>query len=221
MSRATHDANVERVLALIADRRHEDRRIIVAIAGPPASGKTTLAKDVVKRLKDEFGETGAALLPMDGYHLDNDTLSNKGLLARKGAVETFDQPSYCAAIKQASLTHERLLLPSFDRDQDAVVPRSICLEPETKIVVTEGNYLLLDRTPWRDCHAYFSASVFVKAPLHVLEKRLYQRWADQGLSRDQAAQKVLGNDLPNAKLVLDESLPADLTIEHLNYDALN
>lgn len=223
MSLATHRANVMAVIELINKRVQTGERMIVAIAGPPASGKTTLAEAVVERL-NTAGSGGepqrAAVLPMDGFHLDNETLQARGLMDRKGAVETFDATGFCAAIRaileEGGVQH----LPGFDRDEDRVIPNQIRIAEEAQVIVTEGNYLLLDHSPWRELRPMFAASVFVKAPIEVLRDRLLERWLDQNLSQQEAQKRVTNNDLPNALHVLSRSVYADLFVEHEVHDDL-
>ena len=223
MSLATHRANVTAVVELINRRAQTGERMIVAIAGPPASGKTTLAGAVVERLNAAGSSTEprrAAVLPMDGFHLDNETLQARGLLARKGAVETFDAAGFCAAIRTIVEEGGAQHLPGFNRDEDRVIPDQIRIAQETQVIVTEGNYLLLDQSPWRELHPMFAASVFVKAPIEVLRVRLLERWLDQNLSQQEAQERVTNNDLPNARHVLSRSVDADLFVEHEVHDDL-
>ena len=223
MSLATHQANVTAVVELIKRRAQAGERMIVAIAGPPASGKTTLAEAVVERL-NTVGSSGeprrAAVLPMDGFHLDNETLQARGLLARKGAVETFDATGFCATIRTIVEEGGAQHLPGFDRDEDRVIPNQIHIAEEAQVIVTEGNYLLLDQSPWRELRPMFTASVFVKAPIEVLRVRLLERWLDQNLSQQEAQKRVANNDLPNALHVLSRSVDADLFVEHEVHDDL-
>ena len=154
MSLATHRANVTAVVELINRRAQTGERMTVAIAGPPASGKTTLAGAVVERLNAADSSTEprrAAVLPMDGFHLDNETLQARGLLARKGAVETFDAAGFCAAIRAIVKEGGVLHLLGFNRDEDRVIPNQIRIAQETQVIVTEGNYLLLIRARGGNC----------------------------------------------------------------------
>ena len=223
MSQTTHKAHIQSVVDLISQRLEPKCRTVIAIAGPPGSGKTTLADAVVRQLNEqsiEAPEFKATILPMDGYHRSNDELDRLGLRRRKGAVDTFDAAGFSAALEALSDDKKVHRLPGFDRRNDCVVPDRIIVEASTRIIVTEGNYLLLNRVPWRDLRALYAASVFVKAPLEVLKARLLERWRDQHLSPQEAQQKVTENDLPNAALVLQESMSADLVIEHAVHDAL-
>ena len=222
MSRETHQTHVSAVIDLIGKQKKGLGRIVIAIAGPPASGKTTLAHSVVERLNLESQSATpiAALLPMDGYHLDNEELESLGLLSRKGAVETFDQDAFCADLHSVSASNLTLSLPEFDRDLDRVIPKAITISPEVEIVIAEGNYLLLDQQPWAGAAHLYAATVFVEASIDILRERLIERWADHGIDPRQAHRKVEHNDLPNARLILDCRLESDLIIRHVKHDAL-
>ncbi len=180
-------------------------RTVVAIAGPPGAGKSTIAGQLAQRLDD------AAMLPMDGFHLDNATLAARGMLARKGAPDTFDVEGFLALIAQLGNQRD-LSVPTFDRDADSVVPGGDLIPASARIVLVEGNYLLLDAPGWRDLVAHWTFSVMIDVPLPTLEQRLIQRWRDQGLSDQAATARAQGNDLPNAQTVLTQSLDADVVL---------
>ncbi|MCH8531104.1 MAG: nucleoside triphosphate hydrolase [Saccharospirillum sp.] len=202
--------NTQRILQLIETLEQPEHRVVIAIVGPPGSGKSTLAEAVVEQLNR--GQAKAALLPMDGFHLDNDVLEARGLLFRKGAPETFDAQGLVDLVKQLRETRADLPYPTYDRSQECSVPNSGVLKADTRIVVIEGNYLLLDAPVWRNLVECFDASVFLKTSLDQLEQRLVERWLGFGHPPEQALKKAQGNDLINARLVLEQSLDADLTL---------
>jgi pantothenate kinase len=187
-------------------------RAIIAIAGPPASGKSTLAETVVRLICSESDSAvpQASLLPMDGYHLDNSILKSRGLLARKGAPETFDADGFCSDVKRLTSARRELFYPRFDRQLDLAIANSIVIHQQTPVIVVEGNYLLLKSKPWSSLRDVFTATVFLRPSLDILQNRLMQRWKDHGLDPQAAKLRVAGNDLPNAELVLRESREADL-----------
>lgn len=189
-------------------------RTIVGIAGPPASGKSTLAESVVQALNKDCRTAmpNAALLPMDGYHLDNRLLESRGLLARKGAPETFNAHGFCDAVKRLSSTNRETFHPKFDRQMDLSIAQSIVIHPDTSIVVVEGNYLLLETKPWTSLQDVFDATVFVCPSRDAILDRLKQRWIKHGLDSEAAMLRARGNDLPNAELVMRESREADMRL---------
>ena len=202
MTATTADDLVEIIRTKAQER--EDR-LIVAIAGPPGSGKTTLTESLADRLEH------AAILPMDGFHLDNETLAEKGLLHRKGAPETFD-PAALYQLLERVRAGETIDVPTFDRVRDCVVPQGAVVHPDTQIVLVEGNYLLLDRPVWRDLHRFWDCSVFIAVPEDVLEQRLFQRWIDHGLSPADARKRARENDLVNAEEVRRNSVGKDFIL---------
>jgi len=192
-----------------------ERRSLVAVAGPPASGKSTLALEVVQALNKAMPQAHpfAAVLPMDGYHLDNETLIARKLLDRKGAPQTFDAAGFVRDLKTLRTTETEMRFPEFDRARDRSIPDAIRIHPKTPVVVVEGNYLLLSVAPWAELHELFSTTVFVSPPREVLKERLVRRWIAHGLDKEAALRRAQQNDLPNADCVLNNSLPADIYLE--------
>lgn len=181
-------------------------RRLVAIAGAPGSGKSTLAESLVAQLPQ------AALVPMDGFHLDNRILDARGLRARKGAPETFDAAGFVSLIHRLRAEDE-VFVPVFDRSRDLAIAGAGRVGHETPLVVVEGNYLLLDAPIWRDLRALFDLTVRLDVPRAELHRRLTARW--QGLGKDAATIAAhLENDLANADRVLAGSLDADLVLHN-------
>ena len=214
MNSTVLEAHVEQVCELINQRKVNGSRAIVGIAGPPASGKSTLAEAVVQSINQQHESPvpEAVLLPMDGFHLDNPILETRGLLSRKGAPETFNAVGFCEAIKQLSFADCDLYFPRFDRKLDLAIANAVTIHPQTEVVVVEGNYLLLKSAPWSSLADLFTATVFVNPDIEVLRERLYRRWIDHGLDPEAAMERATGNDLVNADLIVRESSRADLTL---------
>lgn len=185
-------------------------RRLIAIAGAPGSGKSTVAKKLCEQLNAEGLRTG--LVAMDGFHLDNAILKERGLLARKGAPETFDLDGFDNLLARLS-TGKSVIAPRFDRDLDASIGSAVVIDEATSLVVVEGNYLLLESPGWRDLRKHWTYSVFLSASVEELAKRLQARWLGHGLDADEASRKVGENDLPNARLVQNLSTAADLTLD--------
>lgn len=202
-------------LAAIADAVVEKAgklpRFIVAIAGPPGAGKSTLA-DALQEELTRRGEK-SAVLPMDGFHMDNGILEERGLLKRKGAPETFDVRAFIDIVTAVRKADEEVLVPVFDRSREIAIASARAVAPETRIILAEGNYLLLEEAPWSRLDGMFDLSIFVGPSYEVLEERLRQRWIHYGLDAAGIEWKLYGNDLPNGKRIIDNSRRADIAIE--------
>lgn len=178
-------------------------RVLVAVAGAPGSGKSTLAEALVDRLAD------AVLVPMDGFHLDDRVLKARGLQARKGAVETFDAEGFAALAHRLADGGAEVVHPVFDRDREIAIAGAAVVAPQHRIVVVEGNYLLLDQAPWN--RVRYDLTVRLDVPEAELARRLRARWQSYGKS-DARIAAHLDNDLANARLVCRNSRAADVTL---------
>jgi len=184
-------------------------RFIVAIAGPPGAGKSTLVDELRDKLSNGHGTV--PVVPMDGFHLDNAVLQDRGHLARKGAPFTFDVAGYRALVER--LRNDRdsdVMVPLFDRDLDLARAGAGIVPAASPIVLTEGNYLLLDEAPWDSLAPLFDLTVMIETDRKTLEDRLVRRWLDHGHDADAARARAQGNDMINADLVLTKSRPADI-----------
>ncbi len=189
----------------------EDARFITAVIGAPGAGKSTLATSLIAAIEALAGER-PAYLPMDGFHLDNAILEQRGLLARKGAPNTFDAAGYRAALERVRARREEVLLPAFDRELDLARAGAIVVGTAQRLVVTEGNYLLVDAPPWDRMADLIDLSIMLEVDRAELERRLIERWLDHGLPPDAARERALGNDMPNARYVVEHSRRADIVI---------
>ena len=201
------------LVASILSAPQQGQRRIVAIAGPPGSGKSTIAKALVPLV----GQAGAIaqVVPMDGFHLDNSILLERNLIDVKGSPGTFDVRGFAELISRLGNEPE-IIFPKFDRDKDLAIAGSGLVSEECDLVLVEGNYLLLDAPFWRDLWKYWDFSVFLDVEPKLLQERLMQRWLDQGLSLDQAKKRVNDNDLVNLKTVVCSSSVADFTFSDSN-----
>ena len=191
-------------------RAGDARRFLIAVAGPPGAGKSTFADKLVQALRGR-GEQ-AEVLPMDGFHMDDAVLKEKGLLSRKGAPETFDIRGLADILTAVRQAEEEVLVPVFDRSRELAVAAARIISPEHRFIVVEGNYLLLKEERWAGLAGLFDYSIMLMPPHDVLEQRLVDRWRHFGLSEDAVETKVAGNDLPNGHLILAGSRTADLTL---------
>ena len=197
----------------ILNAPQQGQRRVVAIAGPPGSGKSTIAKALVPLV----GQAGAIaqVVPMDGFHLDNSILLERNLIDVKGSPGTFDVRGFAELISRLGNEPE-IIFPKFDRDKDLAIAGAGFVSEECDLVLVEGNYLLLDAPFWRDLWKYWDFSVFLDVEPKLLQERLMQRWLDQGLSLDQAKKRVNDNDLVNLKTVVCSSSVADFTFSNSN-----
>ncbi|MDO5642302.1 MAG: nucleoside/nucleotide kinase family protein [Paracoccus sp. (in: a-proteobacteria)] len=190
------------LLARLAGTTGGARRI-VAIAGAPASGKSTLAEDLARRLP------ASAVLPMDGFHYDDAVLDAWGMRPRKGAPPSFDLDGLAHMLGRLAADDGRAVaVPVFDRALEISRAGARIIGPDIRLILCEGNYLLLDDPAWRGLGRFFDLTVMVESDLSDIKARLARRW--QGHADAQA--KLEGNDLPNARLVMTASRPADLLL---------
>ena len=183
-------------------------RALIGIAGPPGAGKSTLAQ----RLVTAVGPAGA-WVPMDGFHLADAALDRLGLRGRKGAPETFDGWGYLALLRRlAAETDHPVWAPGFERTLEQPLAGSIPVGPQVRLVVTEGNYLLLNRPPWPEVRAALSEVWYVEADAGVRLERLLARHVEFGKSPAEAEAWVAAVDEPNARLVERGRGAADLVV---------
>ena len=202
---------IEAVCEGILNRAGHARRFMIAVAGPPGAGKSTLADVLAHRLVAR-GET-AEVLPMDGFHMDNEVLVRKDLLARKGAPDTFDLRGFIDVVKAVRAAEEEVLVPVFDRDRELAIAAARIIAPSHRFIVVEGNYLLLQQGKWTELKALFDYAIMLSPPVEELEQRLIARWHHYGLTGDALSEKLYGNDMPNVRLVLSQSAGADLVMK--------
>jgi len=186
----------------------EGRRFVIAIAGPPAAGKSMLAEELRQALAPN-----AAVLGLDAFHFDDAILNERGDRERKGAPHTFDVDGYRRMLE--ALRNEPgvdVAVPVFDRGLELSRGSAELVEVDHSIIITEGNYLLLDQAPWSALRPLFDLTVTLRAEMKIIEERIMQRWADHGLSPEEARVRFASNDGPNARLVKGQSSGAALIV---------
>ena len=194
--------------ALVKDRATGARRFLVALAGPPAAGKSTVAEALAKALQDS-GET-ATVIPMDGFHYDDTVLDRLGLRARKGSPPTFDAAGFKVLVERLKAGEPDVAIPHFDRSLELSRAAAELVSADVKYLVIEGNYLLLDEAPWSALRPLFDMTVYLSVPLVELDRRLVERWDHFGRERQAARKWIDDNDLPNIRHVIEGSAAADV-----------
>ncbi|MEO3872118.1 nucleoside/nucleotide kinase family protein [Nonomuraea sp. B12E4] len=203
---------VRRVRDLVA----ADDRVLIGIAGCPGAGKSTLAGWLAERLT--AAGLPAVWVPMDGFHLADVELERLGRLGRKGAMDTFDAHGYLALLRRVRAETATLVYaPSFDREIEQPIAGAIPVPPATRVVVSEGNYLLARDEPWRRVRAAMTEVWYVELDDRVRLDRLIKRHIRFGKSPDHAARWVAEVDEPNAERIRATRDDADL---RLDFDTL-
>jgi pantothenate kinase len=201
-------SGIASIAATIFKQGAKSRRVIVAVAGPPGAGKST----IVEELGSLLPAGSAMVVPMDGFHYDDRVLETMGLRHRKGAPETFDFDGYETLLKRLRAADADVAIPIFDRSMELSRGSAAIVSKAVKFVLTEGNYLLLDEEPWSRLAALFDYTVFLDVPRAELERRLIQRWLDHGRSPEDGRAWVDSNDMPNVDRVLGRRRHADLVV---------
>lgn len=192
----------------IRARAGSAERFVVALAGPPASGKSTVAAALATMLPE--GE--AAVVPMDGFHFDDSVLRARGLSHRKGAPETFDYGGFETLLRRIRAGEDEIAIPVFDRSMELARAAAAIVGKHIRFVLVEGNYLLLDENPWKGLAPLFDFTVFFEVPQAELDRRLVERWREHGREPEAARRWIDGNDLPNILRVLERRRAADLVL---------
>ncbi|BCB70346.1 nucleoside triphosphate hydrolase [Vreelandella aquamarina] len=200
--------NLDELIVRLTPWLHGPERRLVALAGPPGAGKSYIAMRLFKTLS-AISPGHVAILPMDGFHYDDALLSERGDLDRKGAPHTFDVDGLNVMLKRITADDgTAVAVPVFDRSMEISRAAARLIDPEVRLVIVEGNYLLLDDPQWAKVSDRMDLRVFIQVPEHTLEQRLGQRWAHLPDAQRQA--KLEGNDLPNMRLVVQQSSFPDL-----------
>ncbi len=198
------DHLISRAYALLA----KGDRQLLGLAGPPGSGKSTLAARLGAALGDR-----AVVVPMDGFHLAQAELERLGRAARKGAPDTFDAAGYVALLRRLrdQPETETVYAPAFRREIEEPVAGAIAVPPDATLVITEGNYLLLEGA-WAPVRALLDEAWYVATPDTQREAWLLARHMAFGRDRQAALDWIESTDAPNARLIAAHAGRADLQV---------
>jgi len=203
-----------RARALAAD----GRRAVLGIAGPPAAGKTTLAEELVAALNPAppAGLTAGAWVahvPMDGFHLADAELIRLGLRDRKGAPDTFDALGYAALLRRLVEDEDEMIYaPGFERTLEQPLAGAIPIERSARLIISEGNYLLLDEPRWRRVRPMMAEVWYADLDRDTRLDRLISRHVRFGKEHDAAVSWATGTDEQNAALIAATRPAADLIV---------
>ncbi|MQY34251.1 hypothetical protein SRB17_22170 [Streptomyces sp. RB17] len=202
------DDLLDRARGLVRD----GRRAVLGIAGSPGAGKSTLAEHLVRALNAD-GPPWAAHVPMDGFHLADAELDRLGRRDRKGAPDTFDAAGYAALLRRLREdTDEVVYAPGFERVLEQPIAGAIPVPPTARLVVTEGNYLLLTEGSWARVRPCLDEVWFCEMAEAERIRRLIARHEEFGKDHETAVAWVLSTDQRNADLVAATRARADVVV---------
>ena len=211
---------VERALKLYEDKTEskKDRRIIISLAGIPGSGKSTLSAELVKQLNTRVK---AIVVQQDGFHLYRSELKKlpnpEEAFLRRGAPFTFNAKKFLDLVSHLNdekYVNGTIQVPTFDHKLKDPIENDKLIDPDTNIIIIEGNYVLLKDLYWNDITKFVDETWFVDVPLNLVKERIIKRHLEAGIAENEqeAIARADGNDLLNAEYILKNSKSADLTI---------
>jgi len=200
------DGLAAHLVTLAADRP----RVLVGIAGVPGAGKSTLAEAVATAVAARG--LPVVVVPMDGFHLADAALARLGRLDVKGAIDTFDGAGYVALLERIRAGGETVWAPAFERELEQPVAGSIGIAEDVRVVLTEGNYLLVPDAPWNRVRSVLDEAWFVEGDDELRRRRLVERHIRFGKSSSAAEQWVRRVDERNAALIAPTARFADRVV---------
>jgi pantothenate kinase len=201
---------VEQALARANEiTKKTDKRVIIGVVGKPGAGKSTLTSYLI----DHLPKNSVSLVPMDGYHLSNQQLSRLDLANKKGAFNTFDADGYIALLKRINNEFDKdIYFPVFHREIEESYSADGVVPARTKLILTEGNYLLFDQAGWENVISELTETWYINIEDKLRIDRLVKRHEFYGKSKEAAIAWANASDETNAKIVEATSIRADVVI---------
>ncbi len=203
-------SNITTIVRHLEHRLERGERCLVGITGPPGVGKSTFVADLAARFDPRPPVVG-----MDGFHLGHDHLESIELVRRKGAHYTFDAWGYVATLRRITKQgpEEVVYVPRFDRSIEDSIAAAIPIAISDRLVITEGNYLLLDMAPWNQLRDLLSLTVYLDLDEDTRLDRLIRRHVEFGKTQEHAERHVHESDQVNAHLIAGSRHHADYVVD--------
>jgi len=200
-------SDLDTLIARARDLARSGDRAILGLVGAPGGGKSTLAAAIVAAL-----DGAAVLVPMDGFHLAQKELVRLGIRDRMGAPDTFDAAGYVALLERLRTARETVYAPEFRRPPEEPIAGAVAVPPDVPLVVTEGNYLLVDEGDWARVRPQLDEAWYVDMDEAIRLQWLIARHVEFGKTPEEARVWVMRSDQANAAVVAATRERADVVV---------